>query len=544
MDMKKVVIAAVIGCLVTTSCTQVAGWFGSDKDSTGGEAVDSSSYSAFARDESITEANAYSDLFLDSASIENYIQNEKLSDSAARAMRNFYLIRNYQYAWFTTGGMTEQGRAVWNLYEADSVRADKNLEEQVDTLLQNDSLTIDKGDSSFVRTELALTEKLVHYAQDNDSSFISSQDFYYLVPAKKQDPLMLADSILNRQPDAAQYANNRAYNLLKQQLAVYYKAAKDSTWQPFAHAGKLKKGSTSPAVALLKKRLQATGDYTPADTNNVFNDSLVAAIQAYQQRAGLAPTGIVDDSLVAVLNVSPEQRVEQILVNMNRMQWMRPMTDSNRIIVSIPSQMLYAYEDSGNVFQMPVIVGREGASTLMFSGHINQVVFNPEWHIPQSMVENEILPKMKADPGYLKKNHMEIISTKDSIPQIKQLPGKNNAMGQVKFLFPNTYDIYLHDTPDKTLFAQKDRTLSHGCIRVADATKLAHYLLKDQGEWTPDKIRATINSNKTETVNLKNTEPVYITYYTAWVDENGRLNFRNDVYGHDREMAERMFKRS
>ena len=136
-----------------------------------------------------------------------------------------------------------------------------------------------------------------------------------------------------------------------------------------------------------------------------------------------------------------------------------------------------------------------------------------------------------------------------SISQVSQgvpekLSGKNNAMGQVKFLFPNTYDIYLHDTPDKSLFAQKDRTLSHGCIRVGDATKLAQYLLKDQSEWTQDKVRATMNSTKTETVHLKNTEPVYITYYTAWVDENGKLNFRNDVYGHDKEMSDRMFKRS
>ena len=544
MGMKNVIIAAVIGCLVTTSCTQVAGWFGSDKDSTSGEAVDSSSYSAFARDESITEANAYSDLFLDSASVEKYIQNEKLSDSAARALRNFYLIRNYQYAWFTTGGMTEQGKAVWNLYTEDSARADKNLEQQMDTLLQNDSVTIAKGDSSFVRTELALTEKLVQYAQDNDSGFISSRDLYYLVPAKKQDPLELADSILSKQNDSVHYTNNKAYSLLKQQLAVYYKAAKDSNWQTLMLSGKLKKGSTSPLVAQLKKRLQATGDYTTADTSNVFNDSLAAAIKDYQQRAGLSPTGLVDDSLVAVLNVSPEQRVEQILVNMNRMRWMQPIADSNRIIVSIPSQMLYAYEDSGKVFQMPVIVGKEGAGTLMFSGRINQVVFNPEWNIPRSMVENEIMPKMKADPNYLAKNNMEIVSRKDSIPDIKQLPGKNNAMGQVKFLFPNTYDIYLHDTPDKSLFAQKDRTLSHGCIRVGDATKLAQYLLKDQSEWTQDKVRATMNSTKTETVHLKNTEPVYITYYTAWVDENGKLNFRNDVYGHDKEMSDRMFKRS
>lgn len=154
------------------------------------------------------------------------------------------------------------------------------------------------------------------------------------------------------------------------------------------------------------------------------------------------------------------------------------------------------------------------------------------------------MPKIKTDPSYLKKNNMEITGRNDSIPEIRQLSGKNNALGQVKFLFPNSYDIYLHDTPDKTLFAKKDRALSHGCIRVADAQKLAQYLLRDQKEWTPEKINSVIKADKEQSVTVKNPEPVYITYNTAWVDENGKLNFRNDIYGHDKETMERMFKKS
>jgi L,D-transpeptidase YcbB len=221
--------------------------------------------------------------------------------------------------------------------------------------------------------------------------------------------------------------------------------------------------------------------------------------------------------------------------------WMRPMTDSNRIMVNIPSLMLYAYEDSGKAFEMPVIVGKEGTSTLMFSGDISEIVFNPVWHIPQSIVEKEIMPKMKADPKYLDKNNMQVVSNKDSIPQINQLPGKNNSLGQAKFLFPNSYDIYLHDTPDKTLFAKKDRALSHGCIRVADAEKLATYLLRDQTDWSATKIDQVMTGDKEQHVAVKQKEPVYITYFTAWVDEKGKMNFRNDVYGHDKETGERMF---
>ena len=534
-------MVVIVAAVLVSSCTQVAGWFGNTTDSTSQKQTDSSSYAAF-RDESITEANAYSDLFLDSAAVESYIQKEKLNDSAARGLRNFYLVRNFQYAWFTTHGMTEQARAMWNLYAGDSSNASQKLKTHIDSLMQNDSLQLNRGDSSFAHTELDLTRQLVQYAAKQDSGLITNDNIYYLVPAKKQDVMQLADSILHKEKDSIQYAGNKAYNALKQQLAIYYTAAQDSSMQNFTiRSGKLKKGSSTPQVVTLKKRLAATGDYVATDTTAKFNDSLELAIKDYQARNGLASTGVVNDSLVQVLNIPFKQRVEQILVNLNRTLWMRPMTDSNRIMVNIPSLMLYAIEDSGKVFEMPVIVGKEGTSTLMFSGDISEIVFNPVWHIPQSIVQKDIMPKMKADPKYLEKNNMEVVSNKDSIPQINQLPGKKNSLGEAKFLFPNSYDIYLHDTPDKTLFAKKDRALSHGCIRVADAEKLASYLLRDQSDWSAAKVQQEMKGDKEQHVAVKQKEPVYITYFTAWVDEKGKLNFRNDVYGHDKETGDRMF---
>jgi L,D-transpeptidase YcbB len=220
---------------------------------------------------------------------------------------------------------------------------------------------------------------------------------------------------------------------------------------------------------------------------------------------------------------------------------MPQQNDSSRIEVNIPSQMLIAYADSGKAFEMPVIVGKEGNSTVMFSSEINQIVFNPAWNIPESIVKNEIMPKMKSNATYLKKNNIEVVKQNDSIPELRQLPGKNNPLGKVKFLFPNTHDIYLHDTPDKTAFSKQDRMLSHGCIRVADASKLAQYLLKDQPDWTAQKINAAMNSGKEQTVDLKTTQPVNISYLTAWVDENGMMNFRPDVYNHDKDEMAKMF---
>jgi L,D-transpeptidase YcbB len=540
--MKKMMIG-IVALVVFNSCTQVAGWFGTNSDSTSGKNVDSSSYAAYARDESITQANAYSDLFLDSNAVESFIQKEKLADSSANAMRNFYKVRNYEFAWFNSGGPTEQSRGLWSLYasEKDSASKDpaKNLSERMDTILQRDSITVNKNDSSFVQTELALTQQLIQYASENPQH-INKNAIYYLVPAKKMNTMDYADSILNKQKDSSLYAGNKKYNALKQQLANYYSIAKKGGWGTITGSSQLKKGMKSPQVVSLKKRLQLSKDYNGTDTTNVFSDSLETAVKAFQQRNGLKPTGVVNDSMINVLNIPVEQRIQQIIVNMNRSLWMPEQTDSSRIEINIPSQMLVAYADSGKALEMPVIVGKEGSATTMFSSNINQIVFNPAWNIPESIVKNEIMPKMKSDATYLKKNNMEVVKQAD-VPELKQLPGKNNPLGKVKFLFPNTHDIYLHDTPDKTAFAKTDRALSHGCIRVQDAAKLAQYLLHDQSDWNAQKINAAMNSGKEQTVDLKTKEPVNITYLTAWVDENGMMNFRPDIYNHDKDEIAKMF---
>lgn len=542
----KQVITGIVAAMVLTSCTQVAGWFGNKADSTATH-TDSASYAAFARDESITEANAYSDLFLDSNAVESFIEQQKMEDSTANAIRNFYRVRNYQYAWFTSAGPTEQARGLWSLYASGtdttaiaSKDSAKHLQERMDTLLQYDSITIARNDSSFVQTELALTQQLVHYASNN-SGHISKNSIYYLVPAKKMDAMDYADSILNRQKDSSLYANNKGYNLLKEQLANYYTVAKNGGWDSVNIGTGLKKGMKSPAVASLKKRLQLTKEYGETDTSQIFTDSLATALRLFQQRNGLKPTGIVDDSTIALLKIPAEERIQQIIVNMNRMLWMQPQTDSSRIEINIPSQMLFVYADSGKAFEMPVIVGKEGNNTVMFTSEINKIVFNPTWNIPESIVKSEIMPKMKSDATYLKKNNIEVVKQNDSIPVLRQLPGKNNPLGKVKFLFPNTHDIYLHDTPDKAAFAKADRALSHGCIRVADASKLAQYLLQDQKDWNEQEISTAMNSGQEQTIDLKTKHVVSINYLTAWVDDHGHLNFRPDVYNHDKEAAARMF---
>lgn len=498
------------------------------------------------RNENITAENAYSDLFVDSASLESFIVAEKLPDSAAQHLRNFYASRNYQFAWFSSDGFTEQGLSFWNLYnhmqaKRDSTK-DKKFYNRMDSLTENDSLQIAPSDSSFTHTELQLTNQFVQYAGLNTTdNFLNGKTLFRFIPVKKTDVMQLADSVLNRQKDTTALSANKQYGLMREQLRKYYSLYQQGGWQPIQLKPKtIKKGISSPAVSAIKKRLQLTRDYS-GDSSQVFTDSLEAAIKSYQLRTGFKPTGIISDSLVAVMNIPVEDRIKQLLINMNRMAWM-PVSSSERIIeVNIPEYTLSVYQGNTKAFDMEVIVGKEGANTMMFTGNLNQIVFSPYWNIPQSIVKDEIMPAIKSDPDYLRNHKMEIVKKGDSVPEIRQVPGPHNSLGKVKFLFPNTYDIFFHDTPDKELFQNDKRAFSHGCIRLADAEKMAAYLLQDKQKWTSEKIREAMNSGKEQYVALDKPVPVMITYFTAWIDEDGRLNFRDDVYSHDEKTGQRMF---
>jgi murein L,D-transpeptidase YcbB/YkuD len=241
------------------------------------------------------------------------------------------------------------------------------------------------------------------------------------------------------------------------------------------------------------------------------------------------------------MNVPAEKRLEQILINMDRMRWMPQETDGILITVNIPEFVLHVTNGKSKVFDMNVVVGKEGHSTMMFNGDLNQVVFSPYWNVPPSIVRKEILPAINRNPNYLASKNMEITGNEGGLPVIRQKPGGSNALGKVKFLFPNSFNIYFHDTPEKSLFAKDKRAYSHGCIRLSDPVKMANWLLEENSGWTPEKISTAMNSGKEQFVKLKKTVPVIIMYYTAWVNDKGQLNFRDDIYGHDDVLEEKMF---
>lgn len=218
---------------------------------------------------------------------------------------------------------------------------------------------------------------------------------------------------------------------------------------------------------------------------------------------------------------------------MNRISLDTLNTSGKRIVANIPEYKLYVYEDNHEVLSMDIVVGKISNPTIVFSDSLESVVFSPYWNIPASIVRNEILPQVAKNPSYLKNNNMEITGKVNGLPTIRQKPGADNSLGNVKFLFPNEHNIYFHDTPAKTLFERKNRAFSHGCIRLRDPQKLAEYLLKDQPQWSDSNIKQAMNAGREKWVSLPAKVPVSIIYYTAWVDDSGLINFRDDIYGHD-----------
>ena len=322
--------------------------------------------------------------------------------------------------------------------------------------------------------------------------------------------------------------------LLRQKIQHYHEIEKKGGWQKITLVKRqYKKGDTAPSIRQLKQRLQASGDYTAKDTSSLYTPELEAAVKKVQRRFGFPENGIVEASLVLALNVPATQRRQQLETNLQRLLTVNAVAGDMRIVVNIPEYKLHVYEGGAHLFEMAVVVGKEKSPTAVFNNELTHVVFSPYWNVPPSIVQSEILPAMRKRKDYLTANGYEITGQENGLPVIRQKPGKNNSLGLVKFLFPNEHAIYFHDTPVKSLFQNRVRAYSHGCVRLAEPTKLAKYLLRNEPSWTPARIQNAMQAGKEQWVKLSAPVPVSIVYYTAWVDHEGEVNFRDDIYNKD-----------
>lgn len=502
------------------------------------------------RDLSITPRNAFANMFLDSTTMEQFIANEKLDTATAQHMRSFYNSRNYQYAWFDKRGINDPGMAFWNQLNGfiglsnDSSLFDAELAAQMDQF--DDGEKIKKKDKAAMDlTELKLTRQFFRYAAVAYEGRLNPEDLQWFIPKRKVDPLALLDSLVAH--DWKRFEEweplNSLYKNLKKQLAFYNDIAHKGGWQPLPELGKktIKPGTPDPIIPAMKQRLLISGDLKQADTSTEYSAELLEAVKKAQRRYGFHEDGVIDQALITALNVPVKDRIEQILINMERMRWLPETPAPTRIVANIPEFRIHVFEDGKKAFDMDIVVGKQGNNTVIFNNQLKYIVFSPYWNVPASIVRNEILPAMNSNPNYLASQNMEQEGERGGLPVIRQRPGPGNALGRVKFLFPNNHNIYFHDTPAKSLFSREKRAFSHGCMRLADAEKMAQYLLRNDPEWSPEKIRAAMNASTEKWVTLKTPIPVYVSYFTAWVDGDGLLNFREDIYQHDARMAERMF---
>jgi len=496
------------------------------------------------RDKTLTEAEFFSDLSIDSAAMEKFIVQQGYSDSMANRLRSFYNNRNYQCAWFFKDGIADYASTFYDMYNdyinysGDSSLYSPRLQQLYDSATSGG---LKPDDSLAFKTELLLTVQFFRYASKayQGNTQINAKELDWFIPRKKINPTAVLDSMLaNKGKNIEQYEPvNHQYNLLKQQLEKYYAIEKSNDWETITAKKKSYKLNDNAATLIsIKKRLLLTGDMDKADTSARFTKELEDGIKKFQRRNGFKEDGIITTALIAAMNKPVEDRVQQILVNMERIRWMPATPATDYLMVNIPEFKLHVYEKGKLAFSMNAVTGSVVHNTVIFSGALKYIVFSPYWTVPPDILKNEVLPEIEKNKNYLAEHDMEWSNGK-----VRQKPGPSNPLGLVKFLFPNSYNIYLHDSPAKSLFDEASRAFSHGCIRLAEAKKLAQYLLRNDTEWNAEKIDSAMNAGKEQYVTLKQTIPVFIGYFTAWVDEDGQLNFRDDIYGHDEKMKARLF---
>jgi murein L,D-transpeptidase YcbB/YkuD len=404
-----------------------------------------------------------------------------------------------------------------------------------------------------------LTYLYMKYTSDlaDGLSDLAHADPKWQIRPEKFDPSTLLESALRENRVGASIADlmpgNPQYQALRRMLAEHRAQAAKGGWPVVPRKTRLSRGQSGPAAAAIASRLAASGDFTgavPGPGAAVSAPDLEEAVKRFQRRHGLADDGIVTPAVVAEMNVTIDERIRQIEMNLERWRWLPRDLGERHILVNIPEYRLEVWEGNQVPVSMRVVVGKPDTQTPIFSDEMTYVVFSPYWNVPPNIAQGETLPEIMKDPGFLDRTNMEVLdksgkpidpSTIDVADptsyRFRQRPGEQNSLGLVKFMFPNQFSVYLHDTPADSLFARASRSFSHGCVRVENPLALAEYVLRDHQGWTREKIEEAMHAEEERTVKLKKAIPVYLGYWTARVSGDGAMQFRKDVYGIDTRLT-------
>lgn len=482
-------------------------------------------------------------LKLDSNAIDSFFRRFPDLDGLDTNLAYFYAKRNFNYAWFDQKGLIEQSG---NLLTRIANLRNEGIFKVVPYKKQLDSLLSEVNTEGQPATEqlleLMLSAQYFNFARwvwDGENKAVSESMKWYL-PRKKVSYETYLDSLLSRSDGSPNLPIYRQYDLLKGFLAEYRKLAESNLFGPPIPSPQkaYKVLEKSDSIKDIRKRLFLLGDYQGDTLSTVYSEDLWQAVKDFQSRSGLRADGVIGAETVYAMNITPDDRIKQILVNMERCRWLPLRPDGRYLAVNIPEFKLHVYDADSLLWSTNVVVGKDLHQTVTFAGDIKYVVFSPYWNVPPSITRNEIVPAMNRNSNYLARNHMEITGYNGNLPVIRQKPGRHNSLGLVKFLFPNSHNIYLHDSPAKSLFSEDQRAFSHGCVRVAEPARLAQFLLQDDPGWSSSEIEKAMQTGKEKYVTLEKTVPVFLTYFTAFVDRAGKINFRKDIYNRDGRLAD------
>ena len=485
-------------------------------------------------------------------------------------LRSFYTRRDWQPAWFQDGipvpVMSAFLRALGRAGEEGLSSEDYHYRE-IRTLLDSlEKLPVDRKVEITADLEILLTDACLSYAAHLYRGKMEPGKLTDQWPVQKQNISTIPG--FEKIPEAGQIEKRLEelspaypeYRQLRNVLARYRRIEAAGGW-PFIPGGKLTKGQRNPRVASLKRRLFLSGELTvlPARNKELFDAGLETAVRSFQRAHNLKEDGVAGGETLRLLNIPVEERIRQIRLNMERWRWM-PRNSNRYIMVNIPAFSMKVVEKGKVVLKMKTIVGRQENPTPSFGDRMTHIEINPVWHVPTSIVRKEIIPKVKRNPGYLSSEGIRIY--RDWRPDAKEIspasldwktidprnfpyhlvqdPGPLNPLGRIKFLFPNSHDVYMHDTPSRHLFNRQGRTFSHGCIRLEKPIDLAEYLLRNDTGWKKAQIMKKINSGQRLLIALRNPIPVHIVYFTVWSDETGLVYFRDDLYEYDRYLGKAM----
>ena len=492
-----------------------------------------------------------------------------VADSAAPAyarsarwkvVQAIYADRAYEPMWVGADRPTERARDLVTAVASAETHGMRVRDYGLDGLAASLRRSYGEGDpdpAELVELELRLTALYLDYGADLVAGRIdpnvvdkgwyartrrASADSLLRSAAEAETFAAMAEQLLPQQPE---------YAALVTALARYRIIAAAGGWPPVPAGGTLKPGAGGARVAALRARLAASGDLDSTAAGDTYDRALSRAVARFRARHGLAEKDQVDGEMLAALNVPIDRRIRQIELNLERLRWLPNEFGDRYILVNIPEYELRAYDGGKEALTMRVVVGKEyGSATPVFADTMSYVVFRPYWNVPASIRNEEIIPKMRKNEDWLEANGYEVVKsgkdttrldpgsidwdadTTDFPYLIRQKPGPTNSLGRVKFMFPNQFDIYLHDTPARHLFARNDRAFSHGCIRVQHPDRLAHYVFESDAKWTDAAIEEAMEADTPTQVTLKQGIPVYILYLTAFA-RNGAVNFRDDLYGTD-----------